>query len=91
MGFGQQAESTLNSSSSCLLKSYSSYLTSSPEDTLSLEDVAAENPAVVRALDVLRAAKEADYRVVQTVDVVLGIYPSDRTSSFRRDHTAGAA
>lgn len=91
MEFGQQAESTLNSSSSCLLKSYSSYLTSSPEDTSSLEDAAAENPAVVRALDALLAGKVADCRVVQMVDVVLDIYPWDQTSSFQPDHTAGEA
>lgn len=80
MGFGQQAESTLNSSSSCLLKSYSSYLTWSPEDTSSLEDVVAVNPAVVRALDELPVGKVVGCRVVQMVDVVLGICPLDQTS-----------
>lgn len=66
-------------------------LTSTPEDTSSLEDAAAENPAVVHALDALLAGKVAGYRVVQMVDVGLGIYPLDQISSFQRDHTAGEA
>lgn len=66
-------------------------LTSIPEDTSSLEDAVVVIPAVDRALDVLPAGKVAGCRVVRMVDVVLGIYPLDQTSSYQRDHIAGEA
>lgn len=90
MGFGQRAASRSNSSSSCLLKNYPSYLTSTPADTSSLEDAAA-NQAELRALGELPAGMVVDCRVVQMADVALGIYPLDRTSSFPTGRTAGGA
>lgn len=90
MGFGQRVASRSNSSSSCLLKSFPSYLTSSRADTSSLEDAVA-NQAELRAFGEVPAGKVADCRVVQMADVAPGIYPLDRILTYPTGRTAGGA
>lgn len=94
MEFDQHVASRLNFSLDCLLKSWSSYLTSIPaEDISSLEVVvvAAAVDPFVRGHLVVLAATAVGFPAVHTMDVALDICPSDRTSSFRSGRTAGGA
>lgn len=91
MEFDQQVASRLNFSLNCLLKSWSSYLTTIPvEDISSLEVVVAADPSDSGHLVDL-AATAVGFQAVHTMDVALGISPLDRTSLFRSGRTVDEA